>query len=176
MLELVEAARQHGGTGDEDNRQGSLHDQQGLASERRTITGAAAVAWAAVNSGVRASQESAARTTGSGIYTEAQAKRGEAVYARTCASCHGPDLLGEGQAPSLVGKDFNTEWIDLSVGDLFERIRISMPADAPGTLKPSEVADVIAFMLNKGHFPAGQTDMPADAAALKHIKYVATEL
>ena len=132
-----------------------------------------AVASSASHSSVRANQEPAARTTGSGIYTEAQAKRGEAVYARACASCHGRDLLGEGQAPSLVGKDFNAEWTDQSMDGLFERTSISMPADAPGTLKPAEVADVIAFLLNKGNFPAGQTDLPSDAAALKQIRYAA---
>ena len=133
-----------------------------------------AAACAAAHSGVRASQETVARTTGSGIYTEAQAKRGEAVYARACAGCHGSDLLGDGQAPSLVGKDFNAEWTEQSMDDLFQRTSISMPADAPGTLKPAEVADVIAFMLTKGNFPAGPTDLPSDASALKQIKYVAT--
>ena len=29
-----------------------------------------------------------------GVYTEAQAKRGEGLYAQYCASCHGPDLAG----------------------------------------------------------------------------------
>src|SRR5207302_40802 len=42
MLELVEAAGQHGGAGNENNRQGGLNDQQGFASERRTILSAAA--------------------------------------------------------------------------------------------------------------------------------------
>jgi hypothetical protein len=46
-----------------------------------------------------------------------------------------------------------------------------MPGDAPGTLKPSEVADVLAFMLKKGNRPAGTTDLPADAAALKTLIY-----
>src|SRR5437899_2362500 len=41
MLELVEAARQHGGTGDEHNRQGGLHNEQRFAGERRTILRAA---------------------------------------------------------------------------------------------------------------------------------------
>ena len=130
-----------------------------------------AAASAAFHSRVRASQEPAARTTGSGIYSEAQAKRGEALYARACAGCHGPDLSGEGQAPSLAGKDFATEWTDRSVGDLFERIRVSMPADAPGTLRPSEVADVLAFMLNKGSFPAGPVDLPVQLEALNTIKF-----
>jgi S-disulfanyl-L-cysteine oxidoreductase SoxD len=46
-----------------------------------------------------------------------------------------------------------------------------MPADAPGTLKPAETADVIAFMLSKDNFPAGEVELPADAVALKEIKF-----
>ena len=114
------------------------------------------------------------KTTQDGVYTDAQAKRGDAVYGKACASCHAPNLEGDGQAPSLAGKEFDAEWNDQPLGDLFERIRLTMPADAPGTLKPAEVADVVAFLLARGHQPAGAAELPADAAALKPIKYVAT--
>jgi mono/diheme cytochrome c family protein len=112
------------------------------------------------------------KTTLDGIYTEAQAKRGEAIYAESCASCHGPDLSGVGQAPELAGREFNKDWNDLSVGDLFDRTRATMPADKPGTLKPEPAADVIAFLLQKGHFPAGEAELPSDVAALKGITFV----
>ena len=112
-------------------------------------------------------------STQDGVYTDVQARRGEAIYARSCAGCHQPDLSGDGQTPALAGKDFNMDWIDQSLGDLFERTRISMPADKPGSLAPAEVTDVIAFLLSKGAFPAGQTELPADAAALKTIKFIA---
>ena len=113
------------------------------------------------------------KTTLEGIYTEAQATRGEKIYSDSCASCHGPDLSGGGQAPGLAGKEFNMDWNDLSVGDLFDRTRATMPADAPGTLRPEQTADVIAYLLQKGNVPAGQTELPADLAALKGIKFVA---
>jgi S-disulfanyl-L-cysteine oxidoreductase SoxD len=113
------------------------------------------------------------KTTLDGVYTDAQAARGEAVYTKSCASCHQPDLAGDGMAPSLSGKDFNTDWVDQTMSDLFERTRISMPGDKPGSLQPNEVADVLAFLLSKGKFPAGQTELPPDAAALKGIKFVA---
>lgn len=113
-----------------------------------------------------------ARTTGDGVYTEAQAMRGEKIYTDSCASCHGPDLSGGGQTPGLAGKEFNMDWNDLSMSDLFDRTRATMPADRPGTLKPEPTADVIAFLLQKGSFPAGQAELPADVAALKAIKFV----
>jgi mono/diheme cytochrome c family protein len=112
------------------------------------------------------------KTTLDGVYTDAQATRGEAVYTKACAGCHQADLSGDGQTPPLTGKDFNMDWIDQSLGDLFDRTRISMPADKPGSLAPADVADVIAFLLQKGKFPAGTTELPADAAALKAIKFV----
>jgi len=113
------------------------------------------------------------RTTGSGVYSEAQAKRGEGIYAEKCSSCHAPELAGLDQAPPLTGADFNTNWNDLALNDLFERIRISMPADKPGTLSRQEAADVVAFILQRGSFPAGQSELASDAEALKGIKFVA---
>jgi polar amino acid transport system substrate-binding protein len=115
----------------------------------------------------------AADSVWSGVYTDAQARRGEGVYAERCASCHGPDLSGIDQAPGLTGGDFTTEWDDLSLNDLFERIRISMPADKPGSLERPQVADVLAFLLQKNNLPAGQTDLPTAAEALKSIKFLA---
>jgi mono/diheme cytochrome c family protein len=112
------------------------------------------------------------KTTLDGVYTAAQATRGEAVYKESCASCHGDDLSGGGQAPALNDKDFNMDWIDLSLNDLSERIRLSMPADKPGSLSPAQTVDVIAFLLSKGTFPAGQAEIPVDAEALKAIKFV----
>jgi S-disulfanyl-L-cysteine oxidoreductase SoxD len=112
------------------------------------------------------------KTTLDGVYTEAQATRGEAVYSTTCAGCHQADLSGDGQTPALTGKDFNGDWVDLSIADLFDRTRGTMPADKPGTLTPEQTADVIAFLLQKGNFPAGQTELPVDIAALRAIKFV----
>ncbi|PYR94394.1 MAG: class I cytochrome c, partial [Acidobacteria bacterium] len=34
--------------------------------------------------------------------------------------------------PALTGGAFMANWDGLTVGDLFDRIRISMPADRPG--------------------------------------------
>ena len=109
----------------------------------------------------------------SGVYTEAQAKRGEAIYADRCASCHAPDLSGLDQAPALTGADFMTEWNELSMNDLFERVRISMPADKPGSLERQQVADVLAFILQKNGLPAGQAELPTTADGLKAIAFLA---
>ena len=112
------------------------------------------------------------KTTLDGIYSEAQAARGQKIYADSCASCHGDDLSGGGQTPALAGKEFNVDWTDLTLGDLFDRTHGTMPADKPGTLTPAQTADVIAYLLKKGNLPAGPAELPADTAALKAIKFV----
>ena len=112
------------------------------------------------------------KTTLDGVYTDAQASRGQKIYTESCSSCHGDDLSGGGQAPALTGKDFNVDWNDLAISDLYDRTSGTMPADKPGTLKPEQTVDVIAFLLQKGSFPAGQAELPTDAAALKAIKFV----
>jgi S-disulfanyl-L-cysteine oxidoreductase SoxD len=134
----------------------------------KTILGATFIVGLAVL-GVK-TQES--RTVWDGIYSEAQAKRGEAVYAETCANCHGAVLEGIDMSPALNGATFSSNWNDLTVGDLAERIRISMPADRPGTMPRAQIIDVVAFMLKANKFPAGTTDMAQDIPMLKQIRIV----
>src|SRR5262245_35650373 len=64
------------------------------------------------------------RKAADGVYSDAQAKRGEAIYADRCASCHAPDLSGMDQAPPLAGADFLTNWNDQTLNDLFEKTRV----------------------------------------------------
>jgi mono/diheme cytochrome c family protein len=106
-----------------------------------------------------------------GIYTEEQATRGKALYSTECASCHGAELTGGEMAPGLAGGEFISGWDGLTVGDLFERIRISMPQNAPGSLSGQQNADILAFMFSVNKFPAGSTDLPKEAGILKQIKF-----
>ena len=84
-----------------------------------------------------------------------------------------PDLSGMDQAPPLVGADFLTERNNVSMNDLFERVRISMPADKLGSLERQQVADVIALVSQKDGFPTGSADLPADADTLKALMFIA---
>ena len=58
-------------------------------------------------------------------------------------------------APRLAGGEFISGWDGLTVGDLFERIRISMPQNAPGSLSGQQNADILAFMFSVNKFPTG---------------------
>jgi len=107
-----------------------------------------------------------------GVYTADQAKRGEPLYSQYCASCHGPDLSGGEMAPGLTGGEFASNWNDLSLGELFERIRISMPQNSPGSLSRQQNADILAYILSKASVPAGSTELPTQTEILNGIKFV----
>lgn len=109
-----------------------------------------------------------------GAYTDEQVARGDGVYRQECGNCHGDGLGGGDMTPALVGGVFTSNWNDLTVGDLFERIRITMPLDRPGRLTRQQNADVIAFVLNANGWPSGKTELSRELAALKQIKIEAT--
>jgi quinoprotein glucose dehydrogenase len=117
-----------------------------------------------------AGQEAPTRTVWNAVYSDAQAKRGEVAYVQSCAKCHGPDLSGADSAPPLAGGEFNSGWNDLTVGDLFERLRVTMPADKPGSLSRQDNADIVAFLLARNGFPPGEAELPAQTELLKTIK------
>jgi cytochrome c len=126
-------------------------------------------AWCSPQFAVRAQEHTSTRD---GVYSERQAARGESSYKMACASCHGPTLQGKGaQMPPLAGPDFVMNWNGQTIGELFERIQSSMPADRPGTLSRGENADILAFILKSNKLPAGNNDLPGEADALKKIQF-----
>jgi mono/diheme cytochrome c family protein len=120
-------------------------------------------------------QEKSPASVWDGIYTDAQASRGQAGYGKNCASCHGEKLEGQGQAPPLAGADFLSNWNGMSVGDLFDQIQATMPADRPGQLSKPDNADILAYILKMNHFPTGPKELPADPEALKKIRVEAAK-
>lgn len=108
-----------------------------------------------------------------GVYTDDQAGRGKSLYARECAGCHGESMSGGEEAPPLTGAGFTANWNGLSVGDLFERIRVSMPEGRPGTLSRQQNADILAYVLSVNRFPAGKTELQHETDRLKQIRFLA---
>jgi mono/diheme cytochrome c family protein len=107
-----------------------------------------------------------------GVFTEAQAARGRTLYSQQCASCHGPALNGA-SAPPLTGDVFVSRWQPEPLSALFTKINKTMPADAPGTLSPQQSADLVAHLLKNGGFPAGNTELAANEAAISRIGWPA---
>jgi mono/diheme cytochrome c family protein len=109
-----------------------------------------------------------------GVFTAEQSARGEKLYAQNCASCHGTTLAGGESAPPLTGGGFSSNWYGLTVGDLFERIRNTMPADRPGSIKRQQNADILSFILSMNRFPAGEGELPTQTELLKEIRLEAS--
>jgi mono/diheme cytochrome c family protein len=105
-----------------------------------------------------------------GVYTDAQATRGAAVFTGShCIMCHGATLAGSDQAPPLAGDAFMANWTGQSLGDLATRIHTTMPGDNPGSLTDAQVADVVAYILQQNKFKSGAKEFPTDAAGQSAI-------
>src|SRR5215510_12386468 len=105
-----------------------------------------------------------------GLYTAAQAERGEQLYDQMCSACHGAKLQGNPAAP-LSGPVFLGRWADgqHTLDDLFYIVRTQMPYNAPGTLDRQQYADVIAYVLEMNGYEAGEAELAPSPAALKKI-------
>jgi mono/diheme cytochrome c family protein len=117
----------------------------------------------------------APRTVWDGVYTEEQAKRGEELYRQSCSQCHGDALLGREMASPLTGPAFTSNWNGVALGDLMERMRVTMPQDRPGSLSRQQNADVLAYVLSVSRFPSGKTELPRQTEILNQIRFVATK-
>ena len=118
-----------------------------------SAAGLTAATLAAPAMGVLATVQPAA----DGVYVAGQAESGRAIYERECAACHQANLQGSFEAPQLAGESFLQFWADLSPGDLFVRIRSSMPPERAGALTDEAYLNVVAYLLQANGAPAGRT-------------------
>ena len=120
-----------------------------------------------------------------GVYTQQQAKRGEALYKQQCAACHGEALEGNGQTeraqrleralPPLSGDVFKGNWNGRPLSDLFDKMKRTMPRDDPGKISVNQNADILAYMLKFNEFPSGKAELPADASLLTETRFEAVK-
>jgi mono/diheme cytochrome c family protein len=110
------------------------------------------------------------RSVWDGVYTEEQAARGKSLYLKQCAGCHGELMSGGEMAPPLAGGEFLANWNGLTVGDLFDRIRTSMPLNSPGKLTRDINADITSYILQFNSFPAGRAELDRRSEVLKQIR------
>jgi quinoprotein glucose dehydrogenase len=108
-----------------------------------------------------------------GVYSAAQADRGETLYASNCAPCHNWDLTGTEIAPALTGPSFGGRWTGKSLAQLFDYTQALMPQNSPGGLSRQQNADILAFMFRSGNAPPGQTELPIEPDRLSELTYVA---
>ena len=106
-----------------------------------------------------------------GVYTLAQAEKGEASFSKQCAWCHGHTLEGNEDfcTPPLAGVEFWRRWGGASIGSLYERIQTTMPENRAGSLSGDEYAAIVSFLLKSNQLPAGQKDLPPELSTLNRI-------
>jgi mono/diheme cytochrome c family protein len=118
----------------------------------------AAVIWVAAFVAVAAQ---GAKSVNEGIYTAAQADRGAATFTATCTACH--------DAARFTGDEFLAGWTGKPLHELFQHMSTTMPEDNPGSLKPQQYADVVAYFLKLNGYPEGKTELESGADGLKAI-------
>ena len=110
-----------------------------------------------------------------GVYTAAQARRGETIYPAICGRCHGRKLDGAPDdhdffsTPPIAGPKFLRKWGETSLAALFEYTRTTMPEINPGSLSDQEFLDVLSFMLAVTGAPAGEIDLGVEALSTIQI-------
>ncbi|MEX2270462.1 MAG: cytochrome c [Vicinamibacterales bacterium] len=101
-------------------------------------------------------------TTISGVYTAAQASKGEQVYMTFCVSCH--------PAGTYAAPAFRDKWNGATLSKLFDLVTETMPKNEPGSLDTKDYVHAISYILKINGAPPGKTPLPADSAALKKIR------
>lgn len=111
-------------------------------------------------------------TVWDGVYTNAQAERGQESYKTLCGHCHRDNLTGGGSeagAPALSGPIFTVRWRDQPLAEMFLTIGTTMPKNKPDSLTPDIVIDIVSFLLKANEMPAGREELPPDLEKLKQI-------
>lgn len=89
-----------------------------------------------------------------GIYTLAQAERGEQVYTELCSECHD---TADWTETAFLGR-----WEDQSTFQLWYYINDRMPYDNPWSLSRQQVTDVLTYILRLNDLPTGPTELGTD--------------
>jgi cytochrome c5 len=101
-------------------------------------------------------------STMTGVYSAAQAARGEETYFNICVACH--------PTPTYTGPAFQAAWANRSLWELYDVVKTTMPKNDPGTLTSAEVVQMIAYILKLNDVPDGKTELPVNPAGLKKFR------
>ncbi|MDF1765250.1 MAG: PQQ-binding-like beta-propeller repeat protein [Gammaproteobacteria bacterium] len=140
------------------------------------LKSALALAVATSSLALCATLSNAAEGIALGTFTEEQFGRGAVLYQRECASCHGADLEGA-VAPAIAGVSFRKSYSSngINVGDLFNRIRTSMPPRQIDVLNEDEYIDVVAYVLGRNNVLPGDEPLSGNYAALARIPFARSD-
>jgi mono/diheme cytochrome c family protein len=105
------------------------------------------------------------RTVRDGVYSPAQAARGERLFDSICVNCHD---IAEFIAAGAYLEDVDGQ----PLWTTFDYVSAEMPEDDPGSLRPEDYADVLAYLFGAYGLPSGATDLPVDQDSLEAIRIV----
>lgn len=105
----------------------------------------------------------APRSSDAGVFTREQVSRGQDVFVAQCRSCHMPE--------SHASPAFQAAWGGKPLSELYAYIRERMPKNEPASLSDQEYIDVMTYLLRLNRAPEGAAELPADADALKGIRF-----
>ncbi len=108
----------------------------------------------------RAQNAPVTRDTTAGVYSAAQAERGQAAFLENCARCHRADLGGQNARP-LKDKYFLDHWREFRLELLFNQIRANMPPPQArqGEIPDQTYLDILTFILQGNGLPAGPREL-----------------
>jgi mono/diheme cytochrome c family protein len=110
-------------------------------------------------------QDASGPSIWSGVFTAAQAKRGNDAYQASCSGCHGSDFRAtDAEAADLTGPPFRARWNGRTLEERFERIRDTMPLGNANTLGDKTYMDILAFILQFNDFPPGDRELVPETA------------
>ena len=97
-----------------------------------------------------------ASPTSTGLTFAQTASAGQAVFAQSCATCHGSQGQGTA-APAVIGSNANLGRFKTAQG-LLDFISQAMPLNAPGSLPDQDYLNVLGFLLVENDYVSGETE------------------
>lgn len=108
-----------------------------------------------------ANQQGSTKSTRDGVYSKAQAERGGSAFEMQCIACHADPKFG----PSVIDNSDGAP-----VAELFQFMSTAMPEDNPGSLRPGQYADILAYFFSLRGLPTGEPELVPDVEVLKQIR------
>src|SRR5580700_4681059 len=109
----------------------------------------------------QAQAQAPGKTVLAGVYSEAQEKRGQALYTAVCSGCHGNALEGV-SAPELTGNRFIERWREGTLDGIYGFIRERMPLGRPANAKPipdNDYLDILTYVLKVNGYRPGPDEL-----------------
>jgi mono/diheme cytochrome c family protein len=139
----------------------------------RCALGLALCTWIVIGVYAISADARQARVVTAGVYTSAQAARGQALYKQECAACHGDEMEGT-IGPAMAGALFLESWSGKPLSEFVEKIHKTMPFNLPGSLSRQQSIDLAAYALQVGKFPTGSAELSEALLATTTFPRVAT--